>query len=111
MHEVLRPNFQDRRVWFAAQFAGMTIEPFSYDDLEATRERLVHHIHAILTDDDRRFLLSFKRGDPDWSLFALAELQALPGVDWKLTNVRKLMSQNRRKHAEQLAALEAALTG
>lgn len=111
MHEIIRPNLQDRRATFETQFAGMTIEPFSYDDFEATRERLVGNIHSVLTDDDRRFLLSFKNGEPDWGLFPVARLQDLPGVDWKLGNIRKLKSQNADKHAEHLAALERALIG
>ncbi|MGH7136727.1 MAG: hypothetical protein ACREHD_13375, partial [Pirellulales bacterium] len=71
--------------------------------------RLVRDIHSTLTDGDRRFLLSFKSGDPDWSLFPVRALRDMPGVDWKLANIRKLKSQNARKHAEQLAALEEAL--
>ncbi|HQU46572.1 MAG TPA: nucleotidyl transferase AbiEii/AbiGii toxin family protein [Pirellulales bacterium] len=110
IHEVMRPNLQDRRVLFETQFTGMTIEPFTYEDFEATRDRLVREIHSLLTADDRRFLLSFKRGDPDWGLFPVAEVEIMPGVDWKLANIRKLKSQNPRKHAEQLAALEWALT-
>lgn len=65
IHEVIRPNFQDRRVLFESQFADMSIAPFTYDDFEATRERLVRDIHSTLTDDDRSFLMSFKSGEPD----------------------------------------------
>ena len=109
IHEVIRPNFQDRRTEFDTQFAGMTIAPFTYDDFEAARERLVQEIHARLTADDRAFLLSFKSGEPDWDLVPIEALQTMPAVQWKLSNVRQL-KQNAPKHAEQLDALRKALS-
>lgn len=109
MHELLCPNFQDQRKVFDTQFAGMTRKPFTYDDFEATRKRLLHEIHSRLTDDDRSLLLSFKQGDPDWSLFPIDSLASMPAIMWKLTNIRKLQTQNAAKHAEQFGALEKAL--
>ena len=109
IHEMIRPNFQDQRQAFEAQFAGMSFTPFSYADFEATRERLVKEINSAWTENDRAFLLSFKRGEPDWSLFPLESLQRLPAVQWKLQNIQKLMKQNPDKHAEQLMALEERL--
>lgn len=106
IHEMIRPNFQDQRQAFETQFAGMAFTPFSYADFEATRERLVGEINSAWTDNDRAFLLSFKRGKPDWTLFPLENLQRLPAVQWKLQNIQKLMMQNPDKHAEQLKALE-----
>jgi predicted nucleotidyltransferase component of viral defense system len=108
MHELLRPQFQDQRSAFAGQFAGMAIAPYSYDDFEETRERLVREVHAQLRDDDRALLLSIKRGEPDWSLYPLAGLKDLPAVQWKLANIERLKRQV-KKHASQLAALEEAL--
>jgi predicted nucleotidyltransferase component of viral defense system len=109
IHEIIRPNFQDRRTVFDTQFAGMTIAPFTYGDFEATREKLVREIHARLTHDDRAFLLSFKNGEPDWSLVPLETLQNMPAVQWKLSHIRQL-KQNPSKHAEQLDALRQALS-
>lgn len=109
LHEVIRPNFQDQRNLFDAQFAGMTNQSFTYDEYESTRERLVREILENLTDEDRNLLLSFKRGEPTWSLFPVAALQQLPAVQWKLANIQRL-KKNARKHAEQLQALEVALS-
>ena len=109
MHELLRPNFLDRRRVFDTQFAGMTREPFTYEQFESTRERLVTEIRSQLTDDDRALLLSFKRGEPDWSLFPASNLEQLPAVEWKLKNIRKLKADNPDKHAKQLATLESIL--
>ena len=109
LHEMIRPNFQDQKQAFEAQFAGMSFTPFSYADFEATRELLVKGINSAWTDNDRAFLLSFKRGEPDWALFPLENLRRLPAVQWKLQNIQKLMVQNPDKHTEQLKALEERL--
>jgi predicted nucleotidyltransferase component of viral defense system len=110
IHEVIRPNFQDQRGLFETHFAGMAIAPFTYDDFEAARERLVETIHARLTDNDRAFLLSFKNGEPDWDLIPLEKLRDMPAVQWKLSHIQHLKQKNRVKHAAQLKALEEALS-
>lgn len=109
IHEMIRPNFLDQRRTFETQFAGMTQEPFGYEDFEAVRERLVQDIHAGLSEADRRFLLSFKSGEPEWNLFPHERLKDLPAVLWKLSNIQSLKSHNPAKHAEQLKALEERL--
>ena len=110
MHEVIRPNFQDQARVFETQFAGMAFTPFSYADYETTRERLVQAIRQGWTDTDRAFLLSFKRGKPEWGLLPLENLCRMPAVQWKLSNIQKLIEQNPGKHAEQLKALEERLS-
>jgi predicted nucleotidyltransferase component of viral defense system len=109
IHELIRPGFQDQRQVFDTQFAGMAIHPFTYDEYEATRVELVGQIHATMTADDRRFLISFKEGAPEWGLFPVAGIERLPAVQWKLSNIQTLR-KNATKHAEQLAALKDALT-
>jgi hypothetical protein len=110
MHEIIRPNFRDQAKVFETQFAGMTFTPFSYADYEATRERLVKAIGQGWTDSDRAFLLSLKQGKPDWSLLPLGSLSRMPAVQWKLSNIQKLIQQNPDKHAEQLKALKERLS-
>jgi predicted nucleotidyltransferase component of viral defense system len=110
IHEVIRPRLQDQRSLFATQFTGMTSQQFTYDDFEATRERLVREVHERLTDGDRSLLLSFKQGEPDWGLFPIGDLRELPAIRWKLDNIRRLKRQNPNKHARQLEALREALS-
>lgn len=110
LHEIIRPNFLDQSHVFQAQFAGMALTPFSYTDFEETRERLVQEIRQRWTDDDRAFLLGFKQGRPDWHLFPLENLRQMPAVQWKLSNIQKLMRQNPSKHTEQMKALEMRLS-
>lgn len=109
IHELIRPNLQDQRAVFDVQFAGMAVQPFAYEDFETTRERLIREIRQGLTEDHRRFLVSFKEGEPDWKLFPVPALNAMPAIQWKLANIRKLRDHNAAKHAKQLLALKEAL--
>lgn len=109
MHEILQPNRLDQRSAFEKQFAGMSAIPFTYEDYEATRERLIHEVNSRLTENDRSFLLSFKRGAPDWSQFPIPKLNEMPAVQWKLKNIRNLMTSNPVKHKELLEKLRRLL--
>lgn len=109
INEILNPNFVDQREAFDRQFSGMTLEPFSYENFEATRIRLTNEIKKSLTDKDKNFLLSFKKGEPEWDLFDAPKLKDMPAIKWKLLNIRKLMETNKQKHTESLKALEKEL--
>jgi predicted nucleotidyltransferase component of viral defense system len=109
MSEIIHPHFLDQRTAFNKQFAGMATIPFTYQDYEATREQLIASINSSWTEKDRSFLISFKRGAPEWDLFPVAYLQKLPAVQWKLENINKLIKGNPNKHAELLSFLEEQL--
>lgn len=111
IHEVLFSTYQNQRHIFDAQFAGMARLPFSYEDYEATRQRLRDALRAAMTEQDKTFLLSFKDGEPDWSLFDAANLSLMPAVQWKLVHIRKLKASNPAKHAAQFEALAERLRG
>ena len=63
-----------------------------------------------LSDKDLSFLLSFKRGTPDWNQFPVPGLKELPAVQWKLKNIQKLLKTNPQKHNELILKLESFLT-
>lgn len=107
--ELVDPKRKDQRQTFRSQFEGMPFEPFSYDDHQATLDRLVYALHASLTEDDRVFLLSFEAGDPDWERFPIAELANLPGPQFKLLNIRKFRNDNPERHEASLSALQTSL--
>lgn len=109
IHELLRPTFKNTRDTFERQFAGMAYKPFSYDDYEITRQHLVKELHQTLNDHDRQFLMAFKAGSPDWTLFPWREIETLPAIQWKLKNLKKLIDSKPEKHAKQLGALERSL--
>ena len=106
MAELLNPNFADLKKAFTADFEGMTLIKVSPEELEEARARLVKAIREDMTDKERRFILSVKKGDPDWELIKLEGVDRLPAVQWKLLNIRKM---DKDRHRQALQRLEACL--
>ncbi len=52
IYEILSPSRTDQRQAFENQFKGMSDEPFSYDDFEETREKLIIRINELLNNED-----------------------------------------------------------
>jgi len=102
MHELILPNFLDQRAVMINHFEGMSADPFSYEEFDATREKLMHTIHVSLTDQDKEFLLSVKNLTPNWEIY---DFERFPAVQWKLRNIEKLKVQNPEKHQEQYETL------
>lgn len=107
--ELLFPKLKDQKSAFDNQFSGMTIDKFTYDDYEQTRKVLIETIQQKLSDTEKRFILSFESGEPDWSLFTDKNAKDLPAVKWKLQNVRKLKNSNPKKHEQALFELKKTL--
>ena len=83
MAEILAPNRKPLRGEFERGFVGMTGVPVDLEELEAAREAIIAAMVGDMPDEHRRFLLGFKRGEPDWSLLGIPEAQHLPAVRWK----------------------------
>jgi len=90
INEVINPRMKPLEAIYRKEFVGMAITDISLPQLEAVRHRLLERLAQLFTDDDARFLLSFKQGEPDWSLFPVQEVDQLPAVMWKLANIRKI---------------------
>lgn len=106
MHELLAPQFKDIAHTYAAEFAGMPNEEVALKTLNETREQLVRQIRHDLDDNEKRFLLSIKRGEPDWDALGIPHLRELPAIQWKLQNIRRMDDAKRRV---MLAKLEQTL--
>ena len=59
LHELLGPVIQEQSEIFDQQFAGMSDEPFSYDEHLATLERLTADVKDLFDDGDKQRLLDF----------------------------------------------------
>ena len=106
IRELLAPRLADIRETFINQFQGMTREPVRVEELEHARDELLARLRDMLTPGDCAFLLSVKRGEPDWSHLPYPHIQDLPGVRWKLHNIGKMKPEARKR---DLAALEEVL--
>lgn len=103
-YEMLDPRLQDQRSAYENQFIGMTDIPFSYQDYEETRDHIIRVIRQSLTDNDKAFLLSFNRLEPDWSLY---DYQHFPSVKWKQLNLEKFRKDSPNEWQDQINKLEA----
>jgi predicted nucleotidyltransferase component of viral defense system len=110
MNEVLFPALRDIQHDYTHNFAGLTLEPVSLNDLLAVREKLVHELQHGLDDKERQFLLSLAAGEPEWPLLEIAHLEQLPALRWKLHNLMRLREANVKKFAEQAEVLAAKLS-
>lgn len=102
MNELLKPKWKDIKSVFEKEFKGMTLEPVDLKDLLETRDELLNLIHKGLTNSEKRFLLSLKDGEPDWNLLGLPNIERLPGLRWKLENIRRMNTKKRQKQSTRL---------
>ncbi len=100
--ELLQPNRKPIDDLFANHFAGMTEEPVELADLEAARTQLFEWAASTLTDNERRFLLSIKQGEPEWALLPFERLDKWPAIQWKLHNIGLMNTRSHRKAVERL---------
>lgn len=104
--ELLSPVLKDQKSAFYNQFAGMTTVQFTYENYEGTRSKLIKTINDRLTENDKKFILSFETGEPEWELFPLPVLKDLPAIKWKLLNINKLKERNPKKHEQMVENLK-----
>jgi predicted nucleotidyltransferase component of viral defense system len=102
INELLSPVLKNQKSAFDKQFAGMTKIDFSYEDYESTRDTLIKAINEKLTEENKKFLLSFEQGEPDWNLFPIDVLKDLPAIKWKLINIKKLKKANPAKYEQMI---------
>ena len=107
IHESFAPRLIDQREAMANQFDGMTDIPFTYEEFEETRTKLIADINGMMTDADKDFLISFELGKPAWGGYEFAYMQNYPSVKWKLINLAKLAKQNPDKLSEKAAKLRS----
>ena len=104
--EMLAPRTKEIQQLFDQQFVSMTPEPVELAALHTIRERLFKWVSSALTTNERAFLLSIKRGEPDWQLLPYNHLEKWPAIQWKLRNIRNMAPA---KHREAIARLEKVL--
>jgi predicted nucleotidyltransferase component of viral defense system len=106
MSEILEPKRLDIAPEFERGFEGMTENPVTLSDLLQAREDLIGIIVGKMPEEHRRFLISIKRGEPDWALLDLPGVEDLPAVRWRLENLAKL---DKTKRDAMIARLSEVL--
>ena len=109
IHELLTSPPKDAKelkVIFEEDFKGMALVPVAFEDLLSVQSKLPQLIRSSLSDKEKAFIVSVKEANPQWELLGLPGIDRLPGVQWKLMNIRKM---DKRKHAQMLANLKRVL--
>jgi predicted nucleotidyltransferase component of viral defense system len=94
LHEVLFPTPKDIRLAYEGSFAGLTAQPVTLQRLVDIRERLFRDLPDALDADEREFLRTLARAEPDWSLLGIPHLAELPAIRWRLQNLQRLARDN-----------------
>ena len=105
MSELLSPNFQDFRQAYETEFKGMSSIEVSYQELAKLGKELPTLILTKLSRNERKFLLSVKMGNPDFSLLSISDLENLPAIRWKIENILKMESKKRIAATEKLKSI------
>jgi predicted nucleotidyltransferase component of viral defense system len=100
--ELLNPNLKDLSSVFIREFRGMTMENISLDTLYQIRLELISTINKLITESDKKFLISFKSGTPEWSLLGIDAAESLPAVKWKLQNIMNMQESKRMNAVNKL---------
>jgi hypothetical protein len=104
--ESLSPNNINQQEALENQFRGMTDIPFTYENYEIARKKLIAFVNAMLSEADKAFLVSFEEGNPQWEKSVYSDFRDFPSVQWKLLNVNKLKTQNPPKHRQEVDKLK-----
>lgn len=107
IHESFAPKLIDQREAMANQFDGMTEIPFTYEEFEATRAKMIIEVNQSMSDEDKRFLVSFELGEPEWERYEFEYSKDYPSVMWKFINLVKLAKQNPQKLKDEAEKLKA----
>jgi predicted nucleotidyltransferase component of viral defense system len=102
MAEVLAPTRQDITQEFERGFEGMTENPVKLDELLQAREELIAELVGKMPGEHRRFLASFKKGNPEWKLLGIPHIENLPAVQWKMQNLAAMDAKKREQLVENL---------
>jgi len=98
MAEILDPSLKPLQKVFDSEFAGMTRQKVTCDELLDTRAQLIRLVRSALTETERRFLMSLKSGEP-WDLLPVRHLAQMPAIQWKLKNIHQLARRSQGHEA------------
>jgi hypothetical protein len=87
---------------FENEFLGMTMEAVTYAELEKTRKQIHAKLMRSFLPEERDFILSLVDGNPAFNLLGIEDIDGLPGIKWKVQNIRKMDAKKRRKEVEEI---------
>jgi len=104
LNAILSPRRRDLVRKYEQEFVGMTADDTPLQTLLDVRETLIQTMVGAMPEAHRRFLVSFKRGEPDWSLLAHAHVADLPAVQYRMQKLAELGHERREAELQKLIA-------
>ena len=100
--EILNPSLLYIRQMYETDFIGMTSDSIKLTNLIAIRFELIKRVNALLNERDKKFLIDFKEGHPDWSYFIAPHIKNLPAIKWKMHNLNQIDELDRLRMVDRL---------
>ena len=100
--ELLDPHRLDMTAIYQNEFAGMTGQQVTLDELAKTRESLIAQLTQGMSEAEKMFLIAFKSGKPQWALLELDGIDQLPAVRWKQINLDMMQPAKRAEAIDKL---------
>jgi predicted nucleotidyltransferase component of viral defense system len=105
MNELLDPRMQNIKGLFEDQFQGMATNAVTLEELTVIQHQLAKQVIEALDENEKMFLLSIKRGEPEWDRLGLPHLKGLPALQWKLMNIQRMDERKRETAYGKLARI------
>lgn len=102
INELLNPNFKDIENEYKNEFVSMAKVDVPLEELIEVRAQLVQVIKNALTENDKKFLISFVSNKPDWTLVRDDKIKNFPSVKWKLMNQNKMKEPKLSEYIESV---------
>ncbi len=103
--ELLQPGLKDISANYHGEFEHMTENQVNKSKLEEALRQLIEVVNSGLTENERKFLLSFKQKKPNWDLLGLPGVEDLPAVKWKQQNLEKMPAKKHKAASEKLQSV------
>ena len=100
--ELLNPNLLDIENAFNTSFNGMARDQVTLNELIVCRKKVVEDLHHSLETRHREFLVSVMEEKPKWELMPFKNLELMPGIKWRLQNLRAISNNKRKEEISRL---------
>jgi len=110
IHEVLFGNMLDIENEYKNNFVGMAEQDIPLKILTKTRELLFETVHTKLTENHKQFLISLASAEPNWALMNIQHFPDMPGMKWKIQNIKLLKDMNPEKFRQHIQLLSTKLS-
>ncbi|MFW7377496.1 MAG: nucleotidyl transferase AbiEii/AbiGii toxin family protein [Oligoflexus sp.] len=105
IEEVLNPNQKNISELYQSEFRGMSFEEVGVETLHKRLWDLKKLLLEALTDQDKKFLISFYSQEPAWRLYEQEEVKNHPSIKWKLHNISQMTTNKKSQSKEKLEQL------